>query len=29
MAFIDYIISFLPDDEELAEFMKDIVFPVL
>ncbi len=29
MTFLDYIISFLPDDEELAEFMKDIVFPVL
>ena len=29
MNFIEYIISFLPNDEELAEFMKDIVFPVL
>jgi hypothetical protein len=29
MTFIDYIFSYLPDDEELADFMKDIVFPVL
>lgn len=29
MTIMEYIISFLPDDEELAEFMKDIVFPIL
>jgi hypothetical protein len=29
MTTMEYIISFLPDDDELEEFMKDIVFPVL
>ena len=31
MTIIDYIISYLPgdDDEELEKFMKDIIFPVL
>jgi hypothetical protein len=29
MTIMEYIISYLPDDEELEKFMKDIIFPVL
>jgi len=29
MTIMEYIISYLPYDEELEKFMKDIIFPVL